>query len=190
MTDPGRFFRETLPGQFNAALEAQAALGEPGRQVYEGMRGVDATLCVEVVGEGGGTFFLNVAQGRMQAGEAAAQPPFLTMRQDRQSFERLVDEAGDSAMALLGGLAGLTGGMHLTRQRVEDLAGLDVEGSAWRASAQEIIALAEYRAGNLDEADRLIRGLIADTQTPAGLRQRAQLFAAILKPQVDAKAAQ
>ncbi|MGI9463370.1 MAG: tetratricopeptide repeat protein [Aestuariivirgaceae bacterium] len=70
------------------------------------------------------------------------------------------------------------------------LAGLDVEGSAWRASSQEIIALAEFRAGNLDEADKLVKGLIADPNTPAGLRQRAQLFAAILKPQLDAKAAQ
>ncbi len=70
------------------------------------------------------------------------------------------------------------------------LGGLDVEGSAWRASAHEIIALAEYRAGNLDAANKLVTELIADPGTPAGLRQRAQLFAAILKPQLDAKAAQ
>lgn len=70
------------------------------------------------------------------------------------------------------------------------LAGLDVDGSAWRASAHEILALAEYRAGNLEAADKLVTGLIADPNTPVGLRQRAQLFAAILKPQLDTKAAQ
>ena len=70
------------------------------------------------------------------------------------------------------------------------LAGLDVDGSAWRATAQEILALAEYRTGNLAAADKLVQALIADQNTPAGLRQRAQLFAAILKPQLDTKAAQ
>ena len=68
------------------------------------------------------------------------------------------------------------------------LAGLDVPGSAWRGSANEIIALAEYRAGNLAEADKLITVLLADPETPAGLRQRAQLFAALLRPQLDSKA--
>lgn len=70
------------------------------------------------------------------------------------------------------------------------LAGLDVDGSAWRSSAQEIFALAEYRSGDLAAADKLVKALIADPKTPAGLRQRAQLFAAILKPQLDTKTAQ
>jgi hypothetical protein len=70
------------------------------------------------------------------------------------------------------------------------LAGLDVDGSAWRSSAQEIFALAQYRSGDLAAADKLVKALIADPETPAGLRQRAQLFAAILKPQLDTKTAQ
>lgn len=70
------------------------------------------------------------------------------------------------------------------------LAGLDVDGSAWRSSAQEIFALAQYRSGDLAAADKLVKALIADPKTPAGLRQRAQLFAAILKPQLDTKTAQ
>ena len=64
------------------------------------------------------------------------------------------------------------------------LAGLDVAGSAWRASAREILALAEYRAGNLSEADKLLASLLTDPETPAGMRQRAQRFSALLKPQL------
>lgn len=125
LPDPGVFYRERIPMQFNRALEAQAALGESGRRVYEGMRAVSATIRVDVVGEGGGTYFLNIREGRMSAGESAAHVPFLTLIQDRFAYERIVREAGDSAMALLGGLSGLAREMKLTRARIDALAGLE-----------------------------------------------------------------
>ncbi len=62
------------------------------------------------------------------------------------------------------------------------LAGLDVEGSAWRGSAREIIALAYYREARYKDADKLVSEIIADAQTPAGVRQRAQLLASTLQP--------
>lgn len=124
MTDPRTFYTRTIPEQFNAALDAQAERGEEARELYEGMRAVTATICIEVTGEGGGTFILNIEAGRVKPGKVALQSPFLTMRQDRASFDALVAEVGESALALLGGLTGLTGGMHLTQGRVDDLAGL------------------------------------------------------------------
>jgi putative sterol carrier protein len=119
--DPARFYGERIPEQWNRALDRQEALGEAGRRVYEDMRAVDATIRVEIAGEGGGTFFLNVEGGRMQAADRAARPPFMTLMQDRRAFERLAREAGESAMAMLGGLSGLAGEMHLTRSRLENL---------------------------------------------------------------------
>jgi hypothetical protein len=122
--DPRRFYGETIPRQWNASLDAQQAQGEPGRALYEAMRAVDATIRVDVRGAGGGCFFLNVREGRMSAGDAPAQAPFLSVVQEREAFERLAREAGDSALALLGGLSGLAGEMRLTRKRVESLAKL------------------------------------------------------------------
>ena len=119
---PRSFYGERIPDQFNRALEAQAALGEEGRRVYDAMRAVDATIRVDVEGEGGGTFFLNVRAGEMRAEDSAAHPPFLTLLQDRRAFEHLARESGDSALALLGGLSGLAGEMRLTRSRIENLA--------------------------------------------------------------------
>jgi hypothetical protein len=124
-TDPREFHAERIPAQFNRALEAQAALGEPGRRVFEGMRAVSATIRVDVEGRGGGTFFLNIRQGRMSADESAAHAPFLTLIQDRRAFERIAREAADSAMALLGGLSGLAREMKLTRARIDALAGVE-----------------------------------------------------------------
>jgi hypothetical protein len=125
MTDPRTFYTRTIPDQFNAVLEAEEERGPDAGELYENLRAVTATIRVDITGDGGGTFFLNIDAGRMEPGEAAAQPPFLTMLQDRASFDALVAEVGESATALLGGLSGLTGGMHLTRGRVENLAGID-----------------------------------------------------------------
>ncbi|TMA29653.1 MAG: SCP2 sterol-binding domain-containing protein [Deltaproteobacteria bacterium] len=89
------------------------------------MRAVDATIRVDVVGPGGGTYFLNIRAGRMTAEPRAAHDPFLTLIQDRRAFERLSREAGDSALALLGGLSGIAGELVLTRARVESLREVD-----------------------------------------------------------------
>ena len=122
---PARFYGERIPAQFNRALEHQRSLGEKGRRLYDAMRAVDATIRVDVTGEHGGTFFLNIRAGRMSAEPRAAHAPFLTLIQDRAAFERLAREAGDSALALLGGLAGMAGELALTRARVESLRAVD-----------------------------------------------------------------
>jgi hypothetical protein len=119
---PRAFYTERIPAQFNRALDEQEAQGPAGRRVYEAMRAVTATIRVDVTGEGGGTFFLDIERGRMSATTDPAQPPLVTLQQDRRAFERIAAEAGDSALGLLGGLAGLAGEIRLTRSRVEDLA--------------------------------------------------------------------
>jgi hypothetical protein len=119
--EPRQFYRERIPTQWNRALDRQGELGEAGRRIHDEMCAVDATIQVEVEGEGGGIFYLNVEAGRMRADESPLHPPLLTLIQDRRAFDRLAQEAGDSAMAMLGGLSGLAGEMHLTRSRVENL---------------------------------------------------------------------
>ena len=121
--DPETFYRDWIPAQFNRGLAAQAALGEPGKRVHAAMRAVSGTIRVDV--EGQGTWFLNIREGLMSADPQATHAPFLTLIQDAAAFERIASEAGDSALALLGGLSGLAGEMKLTRARVEMLAGID-----------------------------------------------------------------
>lgn len=122
LPDPRTFYAERIPAQFNRALDEQEARGPAGRRVYDAMRAVTATIRVDVAGEGGGTFFLNIERGRMSAAAIPEQPPLVTLQQDRRAFERIAAEAGESALGLLGGLAGLAGEIRLTRSRVEDLA--------------------------------------------------------------------
>jgi hypothetical protein len=122
---PEHFYRERIPAQFNRALDRQRQLGESGRRVYHAMCAVDATIRIDVLGADGGTFFLNIREGQMAAEPAPAHPPFLTLIQDRRAFDRLASEAGDSALALLGGLSGIAGELVLTRTRVEHLRAVD-----------------------------------------------------------------
>jgi hypothetical protein len=121
VSDPRRFYTETIPAQFNAALEQQERESEEGRRRHADMQAVSATICAEVLGAGGGRFYLNIENGRMRADPRAVHPPFLTLRQERSSFDRLAADAGDSMLALLGGLSGLAGEMRLTRTRIENL---------------------------------------------------------------------
>lgn len=118
MTDPRQFYTEVVPRQFNASLDAQAALGEAGRRVYEEMCAVDGTILVRVEGE---EFFLDIEAGRMRASAQPKHPPFMRLIQDRPDFEILALESGGSPLALLGWLSGLGGEMKLTRTRMLNL---------------------------------------------------------------------
>ena len=133
MTDPRSFYTERIPAQFNAAFEAQhqlassASAPEGANQLFEAMLAVDTTICVEVEDAQGSPFYLNVESGRMIAGSRAEHPLLLTLIQDENAFEVLAGSSGDSALAFLGGLAGLVGEFQLTGQRIAALA--SVEGS-------------------------------------------------------------
>lgn len=179
--DARRFFTETIPAQFNQALDAQEQLGEEGRRVFEDMRAASGTLRVEVTGAG--IFFLNIEAGRMTAGDTPRHPPFLSMLQDRAAFAQLAAEAGDSALALLGGLSGPNQGIKLTRTRIEKLAALrglirfEVTGEDGfclqthfgpdpfpktpnTSIRVDVTAYRELRAGKLDPQSALLGGQI------------------------------
>jgi len=121
LTDLHAFYTRKIPGEFNRVLDEQMARGGEGRRVHEGMAAVDGTICVEVRGDDCATFFLNIAAGRMTPGDAPSHPPFLTVIQDMRAFRRLARETGDSLTALLGALAGIGGGLKLTRKRMLDM---------------------------------------------------------------------
>jgi hypothetical protein len=122
--DPQSYFTEHLPAQFERALRAQERAVETAQRVLDGMRAVDATIVVEVHGEAGGRFVLNIDGGRLTPGGAPAHPVAMTLVQERRDFERLIRDAGDSALGFLGGLSGLAAEIRLTKDRLELLAGL------------------------------------------------------------------
>jgi hypothetical protein len=134
MTSPAEFYTERVPRQFNRALDLQqeqaAADGKTSEaaRILSSLTAVDATIRAIVSSaptEAGDTFYLNVSQGRMEPSDkTATHPPFLTLCHDPQTLEPLIRESGDSVLGFLGGLAGMSGDLRLTSQRIENLAGL------------------------------------------------------------------
>ena len=57
--------------------------------------------------------------------------------------------------------------------RIEPLA---AAGNTWRHSAREILALAAWKAGNVEDTRRWAQELVADSETPPGTRARGQLL--------------
>ena len=127
MTDrptPRGFFTELLPAQFAAALREQEQAAQSATRLLDGMRAVHATIRAEVRGEGGGVFFLNVEGGRVTASDSPTRAPFLSLIQERSSFDRFVAEVGGSALGFLGALSGLAQELRLTQARIDLLAGI------------------------------------------------------------------
>jgi len=138
---PHTFYAARVPEQFNRTLAEQeraAAEGdEDSQRRLSGMKTVDATIGVVVMGEEKGEaeakhagekefrHYLNIESGRMTAGEEARKPPFMTLFHDLDSLANLERASGDSLLGFLGAIAGMPGDMALTSQRIQNLHGLD-----------------------------------------------------------------
>ena len=69
-----------------------------------------------------------------------------------------------------------------TRKDLTDLLKpLDQPGNAWRPSAREVMAYADYRAMDTKSALTKYALLAADPESPQGLRGRAQAMVSFLK---------
>ena len=65
------------------------------------------------------------------------------------------------------------------------LGSLNTRDNPWRNAVREIIALAAFKAGDVNKADRLYTEIIGDLTAPQGLRERAQIMLSLLQPQVQ-----
>ncbi len=63
----------------------------------------------------------------------------------------------------------------------------DAEGNPWRHVAREIMASVQWRLKDNAAAGKLVDAILADPETPASLRQRAQVMSELLKPLVAAQ---
>ncbi len=59
--------------------------------------------------------------------------------------------------------------------------GLAKPGNPWRNSARELLGLSALKAGDFDAAGRWFDQIVVDAEAPAGLRQRAQLYLALVR---------
>lgn len=200
--DPKSFFGERFPAQMNRALAEQEQAAAAAQRTLDGMRAVAATLRFVVTGAGGGTWFVNLEDGRSTAGDSAAHPPFLTLSLDRAHYEPLWREAGDNVLGFLGGISGMGAPIKLTQFRVKQIAEVggtllfeltgeggfkllarlgegDPSEPADTTIRVDTEAYRELRAGKLEPQDAFMAGKI---QVEGDMQRAMQLALAVLSP--------
>lgn len=71
------------------------------------------------------------------------------------------------------------------KKRLDALA---VTGNPWRHSAREILGLSAFRTGKSKVAERYFNVMLIDRQTPANMRQRAEMMLSLLVQSTGASA--
>jgi hypothetical protein len=66
-----------------------------------------------------------------------------------------------------------------------DLDPLAKGNGPFRFSARELIGLSAFRAGKMDEAEKIFGALLTDSESPAQMRQRAEMMLSLLAPKTD-----
>ena len=200
--DPKTFFAERFPAQLNRSLAEQEQAALAAQRALDGMRAVAATIRFDVLGDGGGRWFVNIANGRSSAGDAPAHPPFLSIAVDRADYAALHREAGDNVLGFLGGISGMGAPIKLTKSRVEQIAAVggtlafeltgeggfrllarlgeaatgDAPDTTIRVDAQ---AYRELREGKLEPQAAFLAGKIA---VEGDMQRAMQLALAVLSP--------
>lgn len=188
-----------LAGRYGGIAAGVALLALAGVGAWEGWKWNEQRLAANASGAFLSAAQASAEEGAdlpavaRRFGEVAAQAPagYATLARLRQAA--LLAEAGDlpGALALWDALArdgsaddlyrdlatlmwalhGLdTGNAGQIEARVGPLAR---EGQPWRASAREVLALAQLRRGAEAEARTGLRALVSDPATPQGVRDRA-----------------
>jgi hypothetical protein len=67
------------------------------------------------------------------------------------------------------------------------LGAFDKDGEIWRHQAREIFGLAAWRVKDYAMADRYMKALVDDLETPQGMRQRAMMMVQLIAPHVPEK---
>jgi hypothetical protein len=113
---PEAFLRAVVAPTFNRQIEElRQQIAALERELDE-RTGVEAAVALHVIGDGGGTWYLNVRNGCMEVGTAPAAPVVFSVYQSAEDWVVLAAQGGSTPMA---GPAGKRG--PLTRSRIARL---------------------------------------------------------------------
>ncbi len=123
---PADFFGTTVPRQFHAGVDKVEKLIKALTTSLEALRAVEMTVQVQLTGEGGGTWNLNVRDGQMVVSDTPVHEPIVTVVQEIGDWRKAMKTIGDrmGQIALLGGGLSSSGGpgaAPLTKAKVEKL---------------------------------------------------------------------
>lgn len=116
--NPAAFLREHVAPRVERRVgQLRGEVARLQRELDERI-GATATVGLILEGDGGGTWYMNLRDGRMQVADAPAEPPLVRVYQRRDDWEALARTHLESG-ATSGGP-----GADLTRSRIERLCGV------------------------------------------------------------------
>jgi hypothetical protein len=115
--DPAALLREQVGERMKKRIvELKSKIAALERDLDERL-GAEATIRIELEGEGGGTWFVNVKGGEASIDTSPASEQIMTVHETVDAFRRGAAAGG-------GGLGGPGGNQELTRSRVQRMKGL------------------------------------------------------------------
>jgi hypothetical protein len=170
-----------------ATAEAAGARYEAVTQLLEQGKADDALKGFEAIAKDGPRGYAALA--RLQLAGNAAKAGKTT--EALAAYEGLANDATvDPLLADFGRLQAAalkieTADWTEMQNRLTPLTG---EKNAWRFSARELLGLAAYRAGRLDEAKQVLVALVADPEVPTSIGERARMLMSMITAAELAKA--
>lgn len=133
MGSTASYFEKRVPEAWNQRLQAQAARGAEGADLYAKMRAADFAL--EVCVANGERYHLQVERGAMRAAPSSDPRPVVTLALSEAECAKLEAAIGASPMSLLGGVAGnpdfvLTPARLAALREVEGTMRIEVTGAS------------------------------------------------------------
>lgn len=115
--DPAALLKEQVSERMKKRIaELKSKIAGLERDLEDRL-GAEATICVALEGDGGGTWYVNIKDGEAAIEASAASTPLLTIHQTVDAFRR-------GAAAGQSGLGGPGGNQELTKSRIQRMKGL------------------------------------------------------------------
>jgi hypothetical protein len=160
--------------QREKAASAAGAEFEAALQLVQSGKGAEADAALLKIADGDSGIYKSLARLRAAA-ETAKRDPAAAMRQFDQLVGDTVLDAGLRDVARL-----RAGAIAIDTQPFADaerrLAPLLSANNVWRHAAQEMLAAAALKAGDLDKARQLLDTIIIDRDAPPPIKARAEVL--------------
>ncbi len=157
--------------ELGTAFEAAVTLSDQGKHA-------EAAAAFARIAEQSTSGYRSLARMRQAEELAQTDPKLAVSAYDAVATDGSVDPLLRDLAALRAGAALMdTGSLAEARQKLEPLTGA---GRPFRHSARELLAFAAWRAGDKDQAKHWLDMITTDPETPAGIRSRGEMLAALM----------
>ncbi len=165
--------------QLKAAEAAGAGLDAAIRQLRDPETADAGEKALAAISSGEAAGYRVIARFRLAAEQARTNPEAAASAFDAMANDAALDQTFRSLALIRAALLRVdTQPYAAFKPGVEPLA---ASGSVWRHTARELLGVSALKAGALDDAGRWFDQIVTDRETPQALKQRGDLYLALVR---------